>query len=40
MENSTPEEVVEKIDTFQERFGKVDECGRWDMEIIQTDSGA
>ena len=30
---------MDKIDIFQERFGKVYESGWWDMEIIQTDSG-
>ena len=39
MENTTTEEVMEKLDMFQAIFGKVDEFGRWDMEIIQTDSG-
>ena len=28
-----------KLDMFQERFGKVDELGWCDMEIIQTYSG-
>ena len=30
---------MDKQDMFQARFGKVDEFGWWDMEIIQTDSG-
>ena len=39
MENITTEEVMDKLDTFQAIFGKWDEFGWWDMEIIQTDSG-
>ena len=31
-------EVTEKIDIFQTRFGKLDEFGWWDMEIIQTNA--
>ena len=34
MENITIEEVMDKIDTFQARLGKVDEFGWWDMGII------
>ena len=29
---------MDKPDIFQERFGKVDEFGWWDMGIIQTDA--
>ena len=39
MENITTEEVMDKIDMFQARFGKVDEFCWWDMEIIKTKSG-
>ena len=39
MENITTEEVMDKIDMFQSRFGKVDAFGWWDMERIQTDAG-
>ena len=39
MENITTEEVMEKTHRFQARFGKLDEFGWWDMEIIQTDAG-
>ena len=39
MENITTEDVMEKLDMFQARFGKVDEFGLWDMEKIQTDTG-
>ena len=35
----TTEEVMDKPDMFQARFGKVYEFGWWDMERIQTDSG-
>ena len=37
MENITTEEVMDKLDMFQAIFGKIDEFGIWDMEIIQTD---
>ena len=30
---------MDKIDMFQAIFGKVDEFGWWDMEIIQTNVG-
>ena len=39
MENITSEEVMDKLDMFQTRFGKLYEFGWWDMEIIQTDAG-
>ena len=39
MINITTEEVMENLDTFQAWFGKVDEFGWWDMEIIQTYAG-
>ena len=39
IENITTEEVMEKIEKFQERFGKVDEFGLWDIDRIQTYSG-
>ena len=31
MENITTEEVIDKLDLFQARFGKVDEFGWWNM---------
>ena len=34
IENITTEEVMDKLDMFQERFRKVDEFGWWDMERI------
>ena len=39
MESITTEEVMDKLDMFQARFGKLDEFGWWDMDRIQTDSG-
>ena len=30
---------MEKLDMFQEVFGKLYQFGWWDMEIIQTDAG-
>ena len=38
MENINTEEVMDKLDMFQEIFGKVDEFGWWDMERIKTDA--
>ena len=35
MENITTVEVMEKLDMFQSRFGKVDQFGWWDLEKIQ-----
>ena len=34
MENITTEEVMNKLDMFQEIFWNVDEFGWWDMKII------
>ena len=39
MENIITKEVMEKLDIFQSRFGKVDKCGWWDLKRIQTDAG-
>ena len=39
MENITTEEVMDKIDMFQERFGKVYEFGWWDTERIKNGTG-
>ena len=38
MKNITTKEVMDKLDMFQARFGKVDEFGWWYMKIIQTNS--
>ena len=35
MEKITTEEVMDKPDMFQSGFGKIDEFGWWDLEIIQ-----
>ena len=39
MENITTEEVLEKLDMFQSRFGKIDQFGLWDLERISADAG-
>ena len=37
MEKITTEDVMDKLDMFQSRFGKIDEFGWWDLEIISAD---
>ena len=39
MENITTAEVMDKLDMFQYRFGKIDQFGWWDLEIISADAG-
>ena len=39
MEKITTEEVMDKLDMFLSRFGKIDEFGWWDLEIIPADAG-
>ena len=39
MENIIPAEVMEKLDMFQSRFGKIDQFGWWDLERISADAG-
>ena len=39
MEKITTEEVMDNVDMFQSRFGKIDEFGWWDLEIISADAG-
>ena len=39
MEKIPTEEVMDKLDMFQSRFGKLDEFGWWDLERISTDTG-
>ena len=39
MENITTEEVMDKLDMFQSRFGKIDQFGWWDLEKISADAG-
>ena len=30
---------MDKLDMFKSRFGKIDEFGWWDLEIISADAG-
>ena len=39
MEKITTEEVMDKLDIFQSRFGKIDQFGWWDLERISADAG-
>ena len=39
LENITTAEVMEKLDMFQSRFGKIDQFGWWDLERISADAG-
>ena len=39
MEKITTEEVMDKLDMFQSRFGKIDQFGWWDLERISADEG-
>ena len=39
MENITTAEVMDKLDMFQSRFGKIDQFGWWDLERISEDAG-
>ena len=39
MEKITTEEVMDKLDMFQSRFGKIDQFGWWDLEIFSSDAG-
>ena len=39
MEKITTEEVMEKLDMFQSRFGKIDQFGWWYLEWISADTG-
>ena len=38
-ENITTEEVMDKLDMFQSRFGQIDQFGYWDLERILADEG-
>ena len=40
MDKITIEEVIDKLDMLQSRFGKIDEFGWWDLEIISADVGS
>ena len=39
MDNITTAEVMDKLDMFQSRFGKIDQFCWWDLEIISADAG-
>ena len=39
MEKITIEEVINKLDMFQFRFGKMDQFGWWDLERVSADAG-
>ena len=39
MEKTTTEEVMDKLDMFQSRFGKIDKFGWWDLERISANVG-
>ena len=39
MEKITTEEVMDKLDMFQSRFGKMEQFGWWDLERISADAG-
>ena len=39
MEKITTEEVMEKLDIFQSRFGKIDQFGWCDLERFSADAG-
>ena len=39
MEKITTEEVMDKLDMLQSRFGKIDQFGWWDLERISADAG-
>ena len=39
MENITTAEVMDKLDIFRSRFGKINQFGWWDLEKISADAG-
>ena len=39
VEKITSEEVLDKLDMFQSRFGEMDQFGWWDLERISADAG-
>ena len=39
MENITAAEVMDKLDMFQSRLGKIDQFVWWDLERISADAG-
>ena len=39
MEKIKTEEVIDDLDMFQSRFGKIDQFKWWDLERISADAG-
>ena len=39
MEKITTEEIMDKLDIFQSRSGKIYQFGLWDLERISADAG-
>ena len=39
MDRITSEKVMDKLDMFQFRFGKIDEFGWWDLKRMSLDAG-
>ena len=39
MDIVTIEEVIDNLDMFQYKFGKIDEFGGWELERISADTG-
>ena len=39
LDNITTEEVMEKLDMFKSRFGKMDQFGWWDLERVSSYAG-
>ena len=39
MDKLSTEEVMDKLDMFHSRSGKIDEFGWWDLKIISADAG-
>ena len=38
MEEITTEEVMDRLDMLQYRFGEIDESRWWDLEVISSDA--
>ena len=39
MEKVTTEQVMDNLDMFQSRFGKIDDIGCWNVDIISANAG-
>ena len=39
MQRITTNEVMDNLDMFQARYGKIDEFGWWDLEKLSVDAG-